>query len=240
MNIIDLIFPPRCILCDAVLQNNEKALCGKCYGDLPQVVEPICKRCGKPLEIMGQEYCLDCAEKRTRQDALEQGIALWIYDENVKRLMANVKYGGCKEDIHFFAKEMMQTYGKKIQDWRIDAVIPVPLHRRRRWFRGYNQAEVLAVDIGKYLNLPVLADVLCRKRPTSPQKGLLPKQRKENLLGAFALDGNKLDSLIGVKEVLLVDDIYTTGATLEACGEVLRQAGVRKIYFACLCIGRDY
>ena len=240
MNIIDLIFPPRCILCDAILQKSENALCGGCCRKLPQVTEPACRRCGKPVESIRQEYCLDCAEKRTRHDVLEQGVALWVYDENMKRVMANVKYGGCREDIHFFAKEMMQIHGKKIQHWRIDAIVPVPLHRRRRWFRGYNQAEVLAGDMGQCLNLPVLVDVLRRNRQTRPHKGLLPKQRKANLSGAFGVDPNKLDSLTGVRNVLLVDDIYTTGATLEACGEVLHQVGVEKIYFVCLCIGRDY
>ena len=120
-----------------------------------------------------------------------------------------------------------------------DFLIPVPLHRHRRWFRGYNQAEILAEEIGKRLHLPVETDVLCRSLDTSPQKQLDDKARYRNMSSAFYVPESAGYKLNG-KRVVLIDDIYTTGSTLEACAGELKKAGVSEIYSACLCIGRDY
>lgn len=105
---------------------------------------------------------------------------------------------------------------------------------------GYNQAAVLADELGKLLQLPVLSDALFRTRCTKPQKGLDAKQRAVNVAGAFALNEKGENALRSLRSVLLVDDIYTTGATLEACGDILCRTGIQEVYFACLCIGRDY
>ncbi len=98
---------------------------------------------------------------------------------------------------------------------------------------------MLADELGKLLQLPVLSDVLLRTRYTKPQKGLDSKQRAANVAGAFALKEKGENALRSLRSVLLVDDIYTTGATLEACGDILCRTGVQEVYFVCLCIGKD-
>jgi ComF family protein len=153
--------------------------------------------------------------------------------------MAEFKYGGCEADAVFFADELMRTHGQKLRSWSVDGIVPVPLHWRKRWFRGYNQAESLAVEVGKRLNTPVWTDVIKRTRYTEPQKELDDKERLANLKNAFSAceyGSERLDGAV----VLLVDDIYTTGATLEACARVLLEMGAKNVYFTCLCIGRDY
>jgi ComF family protein len=185
-----------------------------------------------------QEYCFDCS--RHAKSYLAAGIALWEYTEEMRRLMAEFKYGGCESDASFFADELMRIQGEKLYSWKIDGIVPVPLHWRKRWFRGYNQAESLAVEIGKRLHVPVWTDVLKRTRYTEPQKELDDKQRFANLRDAFSAGGCGAEEQVYGTTVLLVDDIYTTGATLEACARVLLETGAKTVYFTCLCIGRDY
>lgn len=140
---------------------------------------------------------------------------------------------------HFSRKNLFDSSKEKLLAWKPDFLIPVPLHRHRRWFRGYNQAEILAEEIGKRLHLPVETDVLCRSLDTSPQKQLDDKVRYRNMSSAFYVPESASYKLNG-KRVVLIDDIYTTGSTLEACAGELKKAGVSEIYSACLCIGRDY
>ena len=240
MNILDVVFPRKCPICSKVLESKKEQICLSCQKILPRVTEPCCARCGKPIAAAEEQYCHDCEEKRRGRDVLKKGSALWVYDSHMKRAMANFKYEGCVEDAVFYVQQLVRFRGQEIMNWRVDAIIPVPLHRRKQWFRGYNQATVLAEELGRHLNLPVLTDMLTRTRYTKPQKGLAPKQRMNNVADAFALTDQGREKAASLSRVLLIDDIYTTGATLEACGEVLKKTGVGEIYFICLCIGRDY
>ena len=240
MNILDFVFPGKCPICNNILGSKEKQICHSCQTLLPRVTEPCCKRCGKPIAAVEEQYCHDCGEKRRGQNVLTKGSALWVYDSRMKRAMANFKYDGCVEDAAFYAQQLVRFRGREIMSWQVDAIIPVPLHRRKQWFRGYNQATALAEELGRHLHLPVLAETLTRTRYTKPQKGLVPKQRKNNVAGAFALTDQGRKKAASLRRILLIDDIYTTGATLEACGEVLKRTGVQEVYFICLCIGRDY
>lgn len=250
MNLPDLLFPAKCLLCGQILGKNEKGVCPGCRKKLPRVTEPGCLRCGKPLEADTEEYCPDCSRKRSnvrmagsgyaaREDSICQGTALWIYTDSMKRVMADFKYKGYYRESAFFAEELVNSKGAKIQQWQPDYVVPVPLHRKKRWFRGYNQAACVADEIGRRLHVPAALEALERSRYTRPQKNLDDKGRRENVGDAFRICEAWRDTLRG-KCILLVDDIYTTGATLESCAGVLCEAGVKRVYFACLCIGRDY
>lgn len=241
MDFLDILFPRKCPVCGMVLKRGERQICISCCRNLPLVKEPRCMRCGKPVSLVEETYCFDCEKKKQEgQNVLMKGTALWVYDTHMRQAMANFKYEGCLEDGSFYVEELCKNRGDEIANWSVEAVIPVPLHWRKRWFRGYNQAEVLAEGLGEYLQLPVLGNVLKRSRYTIPQKGLAPKQRAQNLTGAFAVTKKGRERVSDIHRVLLVDDIYTTGATLEACAEVLRAEGVQEIFFACLCIGRDF
>lgn len=235
-NILDLLYPVKCPLCGAVLGREEQGVCEHCLSCIPEVTEPCCKHCGKPIMGIEEEYCMDCC---SRDSVLEQGTALWVYTDTMRKAMADFKYQGCLTDGDFYGQEIVRLRGEVLQYWNPECIIPVPLHWRRRWFRGFNQAAYVASVVGEEMGIPVFEDALVRTRNTSPQKGLNDKQRKENLKGVFAVNPIWLEGITAYQKVLLIDDIYTTGATLEACGLALRNAGVEKVYFICLCIGSD-
>lgn len=237
MSVWELLFPGKCILCGIVLQKGSYGVCAGCRSKLPVIREPRCLHCGKPIESIRQEYCPDCTG---RTSSLDGGIALWEYTDSMRQVMADFKYGGCESDAEFFANEFAAYHSVKLQSWNIQAIVPVPLHWRKRWFRGYNQAESFAGILGQKLSVPVYTEVLKRIRYTEPQKGLDSRQRRKNLQGAFDAAKDAENRIKNCTTILLVDDIYTTGATLEACADVLRRLGVQRVYFTCLCTGRAY
>lgn len=229
---LDIIYPGKCIVCHRIFDSpGTKLLCETCRRELNPVTEPRCKRCSKPLESMEAELCRDCQGKCF---CVEKGFALYPYDANMKKAVRNFKYNGELSCGDFFAGELVDAYGKWIRDILPDALIPVPIHKKRMRFRGFNQAQYMADIIGERLEIPVPEGYLIRTENTKPQKGLDVKSRIENLRNGF-----KVTHAGGpFKKVLLVDDIYTTGSTLEACGSALKNAGTDRVYFLCLCIGR--
>ena len=143
--------------------------------------------------------------------------------------------GGRPEYADFYAEELVKRYGERLRRWRPQAVFPVPAHKSRERSRGYNQAEVLAERIGERLRLPVWEGVLIRKKKTTAQKELNAEARQRNLEQAMEVTG----ALRGLRRILLVDDIFTTGSTPEACARVLKQAGAEKVYLVSVCIGKN-
>lgn len=221
------------MVCHRILDRGGDALlCGKCRRELHPVTEPRCKRCSKPLACMEEELCENC---RTRTFCVERGYALYPYDHAMKKAIRNFKYEGELSCGDYFSTELVTAYGDWIKEISPDALIPVPIHKKRMRFRGFNQAEYMASIIGDKLGIRVLTDYLIRTQNTRPQKGLDVRSRVQNLQKRFQVT---MDD-VHVKKVLLVDDIYTTGSTLEACGSALKNAGAERIYFLCLCIGRD-
>lgn len=165
--------------------------------------------------------------------------------------MAKIKYGNKREYLDFYGAAMAARFGKAICRMRADALVPVPIHPSRRRARGFNQAEVLADEIGRRLGVPVYPNLLVRTKKTAPQKELSAAERLRNLSGAFAFgrpgelwfrllmegrfpDGKKPPAV--PETVILVDDIYTTGSTMEACARVLLENGVKNVYFLAVCI----
>ena len=175
------------------------------------------------------EYCADCMR---HPHAFEYGIALLNYDEAARHSMAQIKYNNKREYLDFYGAAIAARYKKTIRRMRVDALVPVPVHESRRRTRGFNQAEILADVIGEKLGIPVLPGMLVRDKKTLPQKDLSAAERLKNLSGAFAVG----EIPAGIRRVLIVDDIYTTGSTVEACSRVLKGAGVEKVYFVVICV----
>jgi ComF family protein len=230
--LLDLFFPPRCPVCDKVLKKSEK-ICRNCKKELKWVKDPVCLRCGKPLEETTKEYCHDCDG---RDFHYKRGYALWVYEGGAKRSVGAFKYKGRQEYKRFYGQMLCDVYGKELRRIGITTIVPVPVHKERKRLRGYNQAELIAVELGERLGLPVEVKGLKRVRATKPQKGLGLKAREENLRRAFACDRRSFWGK-DLKKVLLVDDIYTTGSTIEACAKCLLEAGAKEVYFITLCIG---
>lgn len=204
-----------------------------CRQRLAYVREPACKKCGKPLEKEETEYCADCAR---RKHAYARGRAVFPYDRLMRASIARFKYRGRREYADFYAEEMVKSLGELLLSWEPDALIPVPLHKSRMKRRGFNQAELTARKIGESLGIPVKTGLLLRTKKTSPQKELNDTQRRANLKNAFQVSQND----VRLKKVVLVDDIYTTGSTMDAAASVLLEHGAEKVYFLAICIGRGF
>lgn len=209
----------------------------KCYKKLNWVREPRCKHCGKPLTTANREineWCQDCQRNHHRHEmSYDQGRALWVYDGVAKASVVDFKYNGMKSFVDFYVDEAVKANGSWIRKKNPQALIPIPLHERKRRMRGFNQAELLARGIGERMGIPVRSDLLYRKRWTDPQKSVSGMERRHNL--TKSMDIGQLPPEL--KCVMLIDDIYTTGSTMEACARILKQNGVEKVYFLTLCIG---
>lgn len=204
--------------------------------------QPTCQKCGKEVSHDCQEYCPDCARHKRSFDS---GAALLNYNEEARHSLAAIKYKNRREYLDFYGTAMQHRFYKKIQQWRPDFLIPIPIHPSRRRQRGYNQAEELAVRLGKAWNIPVETKLLLRIRKTVPQRDLNPTERLKNLQEAFQIHpdfqkGTKNGKDIRTrlpKCVILIDDIYTTGSTIEACTRVLKKAGVKEVHYLAIGIG---
>jgi ComF family protein len=195
-------------------------------------------KCSKPIGIEEKEYCGDCERKNYHYD---KGYAVWVYNDVMKKSLAEFKYHNRKEYAGFYIDEIVRLYGDRIRKYSPDVIVPVPIHRSKYFERGYNQADILAKGIGRKLDYPVLSKLLIRNKKTLPQKKLSDKERLRNLSEAFcyndkASEGYRKD----INKVLLVDDIYTTGSTVEACTNVLKANGVSEVCFIVTCIGKGF
>lgn len=229
----NVLYPGKCPICEKVTGTASISCCSSCERELPFITGERCMKCGKPVAEEETQYCLDCSKKK---HLFEQGLALWSYDSRVKQAVYRFKYKNRREYAAYFGRELVRHYYRQMEGWGADAVLPVPLHAKRYKKRGFNQAELLAKEIGRYLHLPVYADFLLRMKNTKPQKELNEKERQKNLKNAFKIDENS----VKLKKVILVDDIYTTGATVDIISEVLKEAGIDKVYVVSLCIGKGY
>lgn len=236
--LLDMLYPARCPICGEIIVPRNKMVCEACKEQLLYIVEPRCKRCSKPIEEQEKEYCSDCDKKKFHYN---RGYAVWVYNDPMRNSIAAYKYRSKKEYSNFYIREILRLYGETLLRLSVDAIIPIPIHQSKYLERGYNQAELLAKGIGKELKLPVHTKLLIRCKKTLPQKNLSNKERLKNLSEAFEIKEKDLNiDLKSIKKVLLVDDIYTTGSTIEACSVLLKSYGIDEIYFIVLCIGKGY
>lgn len=239
ISILDLIYPRRCPICDAIVTDG--IIHKQCEEKLIPVREPVCFSCGKPLLCEEVELCRDCMKHPKH---FRKGYAVFLYNDAIRPSMMAYKYANRREYTEFYMSRLLKQYGLVWKKEKFDAVIPVPIHRKRRAKRGYNQAELLAKEIGKALHVPVYDKLICRKVNTLPLKQLSNVERLQHLTRAFQpgyefMTKHKQECK-AIKKVLLVDDIYTTGATMEACTMILLAIGVEEIHAASVCIGQGY
>lgn len=230
MRILDILYPPVCPFCGEV-QKPGTGICPSCRKMLPDVREPRCMRCGKPVGSEEEEYCRDCTRRRY---AFDQGRSLWLHVPPVSKAVYQFKFHNKRCYAAVFAKEMARSYGKWVRECQVEEILPVPLHASRRRMRGYNQAELLADALSKELHIPVGKNVIFRVRRTKPQRQLDDREREENLRGAFGISRQWR----APSRVLVVDDIYTTGSTVHRIAKLLKKAGVEKVYFLTISIGQ--
>ncbi len=236
--LLDILYPRRCPVCSEIIDCRGELSCMDCRTKLIPVAEPKCSRCGKPIESEQKEYCYDCER---RKHYFERGFSLWLYNQDMQKSMAAFKYKGRQEYAAFYIDELLKKYGKAMKDISPDVLVPVPIHRNKKLIRGYNQAEVLADRLGERLHIPVLSELLIRTKETLPQKELNDRERFRNISEAFAFSHKERSRYKHkLQRVLLVDDIYTTGSTIDACAKILKANGIDEVYFASICIGKGY
>lgn len=238
--LIDLLFPPRCPVCDRLLEVYDIRRGSRIHVSCRQKLCPVngnqCFHCGRPLNDADAEYCSDCKGQMERGNPFSyfrQGKAVFLYRGDMKKAMYRFKYSNRREYAVFFAEEAFQSYGKWMARCGIEAVIPVPMYRKKERRRGYNQAKLFAKELSRLTGCFYEPEALRRVRDTKPQKDLNKNERENNLKNAFQVS----DIVVKYNCVLLVDDIYTTGCTAEAAAKELHQAGVKEIYFLASCIG---
>lgn len=227
---LTFLYPRRCPVCDKPVRPWNALACKECEPALTYIKPPRCMKCGKHIGDGGQEYCADCAAHTHFYDS---GRALFSY-QSAASSIARFKYHGRREYAAFYAAGMVDALGNFIRACHADGFVPVPLHESRKRRRGYNQAEVLARELSALTGIPVYGDLIVRVKKTVPMKELSVAGRQNNLKKAFKILRNdvKLDTII------IIDDIYTTGSTIDAMSRELKKAGVERIYFMTLAIGR--
>lgn len=211
--IVDFVYPPHCALCDKYLQENEEILCTPCFRTLPLLDDPDMHASALEPQLGVMPH-------------FERSLALYPYPESVEKLVHLFKYKGFTKLGDKLGRELGQMVLDFGYEKDIDAILPVPLHRRRRRERGYNQARILANAASEVCGIPVLHNVLFRTRYTKPQAKMNRQERALNLKGAFSITENA-----DLKErcVALVDDVLTTGNTAHECSKVLMDANVGRI-----------
>ena len=228
--VFNILYPRRCPVCDEIVTPFGQKICLQCK-DKPQYADGVtCLKCGKPMKDATAEYCADCVR---RKHAYDKGYALFRY-RSISGSIYRFKYMGRQEYADYYADQVDKRMGKMLQNLHPDALIPVPMHVEKENKRGYNQAQVLALAIGKRLGIPVETNLICRVRNTVPMKKLDEVQRRNNLKRAFKIARNDVKLLT----IIVIDDIYTTGSTIDEISREFRRAGVKRIYFLSLAIGQ--
>ncbi len=228
--ILDLLYPRRCPVCDGAVAPFGSLVCEGCEEHFRYIKAPFCLKCGKKIATQEEEYCADCQGKR---HLFRCGRAVFEY-KSIADSLYRFKYKGRQEYGAYYAACMAQSLSEFFKQHQVQALVPVPVHVTKKHSRGYNQAEVLAKELGKYLEIPVRCDLIKRVRKTAPMKDLSAEARQNNLKKAFKICCNdvKLDTIV------IIDDIYTTGSTIDAMCTELQKVGIKNIYYVALAIGR--
>lgn len=233
--VFPVLFPRHCPICNRLVPYGTY-IHEECRRDLPLIFSPVCMRCGKPVSSSTNEYCYDC---RIFPKSFQGGISLFLYNKKTRPIMTAFKYKNQRGLADFFIQELYHYRLSQLKSLNIDAVIPVPIHKNKYKKRGYNQAALLSSRLALILNLPHYPDMLIRSVDTLPQKQFSPQARLNNLKKAFRFN-SRYDNLLSKNtsfSILLVDDIYTSGATMEACTRVLLESGITGVSVLSICIG---
>lgn len=233
---LNFIYPRNiyCILCDASIDKDVKySICDECKSKLRFINEKTCDKCGKPLdELYLIDRCIDCINNTNYYD---KAVSCIEYDDLSKKIIYDLKYHK-RRYISYHVAEIIYDRLMESDMHNFDIIIPVPLHKAKERERTFNQAGIIGKYLGRMLNVEVEKQILIREKNTITQNQLTREKRRENLKGAFNVV-NADD--IGNKNLLLIDDVFTTGATANECARVLVESGALNVYVATLATGRN-
>jgi ComF family protein len=217
---LDAVLPARCLACAAVV-GAAGGVCGDCWGQLAFLAAPLCRRCGYPFEhdLGAEAVCAACV---AFAPAYDRARAALRYDEASRGLILQFKHADRTDAARAFGRWLARAGGELLTQAQV--IVPVPLHWTRLFQRRYNQSALLALALAYETGLPAATLALVRRRRTPSQGHLSPTARWRNVASAFAVPARRRSELAG-RRVLLVDDVLTTGATVEACAKTLLAAG---------------
>ncbi len=220
--ITDYILPSRCASCAEIIYSNED-FCSNCWKKLHFITKPYCVICGRPFNISILEgmKCGKCLQANHYYDLAR---SLIKFDEYSKKIIHNFKYKDKTSLAKTFTKLLYNQYQHELHG--IDYIIPVPMNRFKRLFRMYNPALILALEISKRIRTSVVPGMLIKTKWTKAQTYLSKNEREKNLAGSIIM--NKKYQING-KRILLIDDVLTTGTTINKCAKILKAAGARYV-----------
>jgi len=224
--VVDFALPPRCAGCGAIVQD-EHSFCLSCWSQLVFIGDPCCARCGLPFEHDGggEAECGACLAGRPRFDKVRAAVA---YGDIPRKVTLKLKYGGRPG----VAETMARLMERHLPTDEANLLAPVPLHRWRIWKRGYNQAALIASALARRRGGTAMLDLIERTRATPPLKNMGPRERALAVRGAFRVRERHRDAVAG-RAVVLVDDVFTSGATANACARALKRAGATEVSLLC-------
>jgi ComF family protein len=221
--LLDLLYPPKCLVCGEI---GAEEVCQNCRESFRALTPPICDRCGEMISAATADIlCPACATGTSYH--FTRARAAGIYDGLLRQAILNLKYGEKRRlaaPLGAYLAEFLTTEPFALETF--DLLVPVPLHAARLRSRGFNQAALVALEVGKSLNLPVSENALRRTRRTKAQMRLTAAERARNIQGAFEVPN---PSLVEGKSILLLDDVLTTLSTAEECARVLMNAGAKRV-----------
>ncbi len=221
---LDLLFPPQCIVCNNYAE--QLNICGECWGKIAFITKPYCRICSYPFEYEEDEeaICGYCIKQKPKYD---KAIAVFKYNEHSKALIHKFKYQDQLQILDFFVNLMLNMGQDVIKESHI--IIPVPIHKFKLFNRGYNQAALLAMKLAANTQLEYLPEALSKKNNKTSQAGLTKEERKRNIKNSFVLNPKYAEQIQG-KNILIIDDVITTGATIFECCKELKKAQPNKIF----------
>ena len=223
--LLDVILPPICHICHSFIPNaNALHICPTCRDLLPLVVSPLCSICGIPFIGAGGDH--RCGACLTHPPHFDTARAHFLYEGPIRDLIHSFKYNQRTHLGYPLALLSLEGVSALSADHKPHLIIPVPLHRSRLRQRGFNQAVLLGRVLSRRLSLPMMMDALVRTRPTEPQIELSAAERRVNVKGAFSVA--RPDHVAG-KRILLLDDVMTTGSTMNECAKELKKAGAKMV-----------
>jgi ComF family protein len=227
--IVSIFFPAGCRICDRMLVTASRVpICQECLCSFERLPANVCEICGRPLPGLAERDSqpLLCPACRDRTYAFDRARSFAVYKDALVQAILLLKFEQIGPLGAWFAGQLADTVSNGANSLAADIVVPVPLHRERERERGYNQAALISKPLSKRLRLPHKAVLLMRTRARPDKRILSLEERWESVRGAFATrPGSQVDN----QRVLLVDDVLTTGATLDACARALREAGAKSV-----------
>lgn len=223
--LFQFFLPSQCLCCLSYLEEGETRICTDCLSKIHWIVPPFCTICGIPF-VSSEVDCHPCGACVTKEKYFTMARALGYYEGPLRRAIHRWKYDGKIGLSPLFGEWMAEKLPQYWDPKCFDMILPVPLHKRRLRERGFNQALLLAKELSRRTGIPYRKNILQKKRPTPPQVQLSGAEREKAVRRSFhILAGEALKG----KTVLLVDDVYTTGATVNECSKVLLAAGAARI-----------